>query len=105
VARSALKEVRDAAQKRRRRAFFIVLALILAGIGIWLGTRPQHKAGTAGSADLRAAPPRASVAAAPRVLQYGITGTPGTGTGKLNIPDGFRLVLPGGLAPAYPATG
>jgi hypothetical protein len=66
MSRSALKDVRDAAGKRRRRAFFIVLALILAGIGIWLGTRPQHKAGTAGSADLRAAPPRAPVAAAPR---------------------------------------
>jgi outer membrane protein assembly factor BamB len=39
------------------------------------------------------------------VWQYGITGLPGTGPGKLNTPDGFDLLMPGGSTPTHPATG
>jgi hypothetical protein len=39
------------------------------------------------------------------VWQYGITGKHGTGPGKLRIPDGFDLLLPGGSTPTHPTTG
>jgi hypothetical protein len=39
------------------------------------------------------------------VWQYGITGRPGTGPGKLRIPDGFDLLLPNGTTPTHRATG
>ena len=39
------------------------------------------------------------------VWQYGITGRHGTGPGKLRIPDGFDLLLPGGSTPTHPTTG
>jgi outer membrane protein assembly factor BamB len=39
------------------------------------------------------------------VWQYGITGKPGTGTGQLNIPDGFDLLQPDGSTPTHPGTG
>jgi hypothetical protein len=39
------------------------------------------------------------------VWQYGITGTPGTRRGELNIPDGFDLLLPDGSTPTHPVTG
>ncbi len=39
------------------------------------------------------------------VWQYGVTGVHGTGPGKLNTPDGFDLLLPGGSTPTHPATG
>ncbi len=39
------------------------------------------------------------------VWQYGITGRPGTGRGRLNIPDGFDLLLPNGSTPTHRSTG
>jgi hypothetical protein len=39
------------------------------------------------------------------VWQYGVTGRPGTGRGRLNIPDGFDLLLPNGRTPTHPTTG
>ena len=39
------------------------------------------------------------------VWQYGLTGAAGTSIGMLNIPDGFDLLLPGGVTPTHPATG
>jgi outer membrane protein assembly factor BamB len=39
------------------------------------------------------------------VWQYGVTGKPGTGTGRLNTPDGFDLLFPGGSTPEHPSTG
>jgi hypothetical protein len=39
------------------------------------------------------------------VWQYGLTDTPGTAPGMLNIPDGFDLLMPGGSTPTHPATG
>jgi hypothetical protein len=39
------------------------------------------------------------------VWQYGVTGRKGTGPGKLNIPDGFDLLLPGGTTPTHRVTG
>jgi hypothetical protein len=39
------------------------------------------------------------------VWQYGIAGRPGTGPGRLRIPDGFDLLLPNGSTPTHPTTG
>ena len=39
------------------------------------------------------------------VWQYGLTDTPGTATGLLNIPDGFDLLLANGTTPTHPQTG
>jgi hypothetical protein len=39
------------------------------------------------------------------VWQYGVTGSPGAGPGKLNTPDGFDLLLPNGSTPTHPGTG
>ncbi len=39
------------------------------------------------------------------VWQYGVTGQAGSGPGLLNTPDGFDLLMPGGLTPTHPATG
>lgn len=39
------------------------------------------------------------------VWQYGVTGKPGTGPGKLNTPDGFDLLLGDGSTPTHQATG
>jgi len=39
------------------------------------------------------------------VWQYGVTGRHGTRPGKLRIPDGFDLLLPGGSTPTHPTTG
>jgi hypothetical protein len=39
------------------------------------------------------------------VWQYGVTGRPGTGLGRLNTPDGFDLLLPNGTTPTHPVTG
>ncbi len=39
------------------------------------------------------------------VWQYGVTGLPGTGPGRLNTPDGFDLLLPNGTTPTHPTTG
>jgi N-acetylneuraminic acid mutarotase len=39
------------------------------------------------------------------VWQYGVTDTPGTAAGMLNIPDGFDLLLPNGTTPTHTATG
>jgi len=39
------------------------------------------------------------------VWQYGVTGRKGTRPGKLNIPDGFDLLLPGGTTPTHRVTG
>ena len=39
------------------------------------------------------------------VWQYGSTGHPGTGHDRLNTPDGFDLLLPGGITPTHLATG
>jgi outer membrane protein assembly factor BamB len=39
------------------------------------------------------------------VWQYGVTGKGGTRPGKLNIPDGFDLLLPNGSTPTHPTTG
>jgi hypothetical protein len=39
------------------------------------------------------------------VWQYGATGHPGTAHNRLNIPDGFDLLLPGGVTPTHLATG
>jgi hypothetical protein len=39
------------------------------------------------------------------VWQYGVTDTPGTAPGYLNIPDGFDLLLPNGSTPTHPVTG
>jgi outer membrane protein assembly factor BamB len=39
------------------------------------------------------------------VWQYGVTGKPGTEPGRLNIPDGFDLLLPDGSTPTHLATG
>ena len=38
------------------------------------------------------------------VWQYGVTDTPGTAPGMLNIPDGFDLLLPDGSTPTHSAT-
>jgi len=38
------------------------------------------------------------------VWQYGVTDTPGTAPGFLNIPDGFDLLLPNGTTPTHPTT-
>jgi outer membrane protein assembly factor BamB len=39
------------------------------------------------------------------VWQYGHTDAPGTGTNRLNTPDGFDLLAPGGRTPTHPYTG
>ena len=39
------------------------------------------------------------------VWQYGVTGRPGTAPGRLDIPDGFDLLAPGGRTPTHPTTG
>jgi outer membrane protein assembly factor BamB len=39
------------------------------------------------------------------VWQYGVTGKPGTGPGRLNTPDGFDLLEPNGSTPTHQATG
>ena len=39
------------------------------------------------------------------VWQYGVTDTPGTAPGSLNIPDGFDLLAPDGTTPTHTATG
>ena len=39
------------------------------------------------------------------VWQYGVTGVAGTRPGLLDTPDGFDLLLPGGVTPTHPATG
>jgi hypothetical protein len=39
------------------------------------------------------------------VWQYGVTGRRGRGPGKLHIPDGFDLLLPGGTTPTHRVTG
>jgi outer membrane protein assembly factor BamB len=39
------------------------------------------------------------------VWQYGVTGQAGTGPGRLNTPDGFDLLAPGGETPTHPTTG
>jgi PQQ-like domain len=39
------------------------------------------------------------------VWQYGSTGHPGTGHNRLDTPDGFDLLLPGGVTPTHLATG
>ena len=39
------------------------------------------------------------------VWQYGSTDHPGTGHNRLSIPDGFDLLLPGGVTPTHLATG
>jgi PQQ-like domain len=39
------------------------------------------------------------------VWQYGVTGRPGTRPGRLNIPDGFDLLLPNGSTPTHRSTG
>lgn len=39
------------------------------------------------------------------VWQYGLTDTPGTASGSLSIPDGFDLLLHGGITPTHPQTG
>jgi outer membrane protein assembly factor BamB len=39
------------------------------------------------------------------VWQYGVTGRPGTGPGRLHTPDGFDLLLPNGSTPTHPVTG
>jgi hypothetical protein len=39
------------------------------------------------------------------VWQYGVTGKPGTATGRLNIPDGFDVLGPNGSTPTHKATG
>ena len=39
------------------------------------------------------------------VWQYGVTGHPGTAPGRLNTPDGFDLLAPGGQTPTHPTTG
>lgn len=39
------------------------------------------------------------------VWQYGVTGQPGRGPGRLRTPDGFDLLLPNGTTPTHPATG
>jgi len=39
------------------------------------------------------------------VWQYGVTGRTGRGPGKLHIPDGFDLLLPGGTTPTHRVTG
>ena len=39
------------------------------------------------------------------VWQYGVTGKAGRGSGQLNTPDGFDLLLPDGTTPTHPATG
>ena len=38
------------------------------------------------------------------VWQYGVTGQPGTGPGKLHTPDGFDLLLPNGSTPTHTTT-
>jgi hypothetical protein len=39
------------------------------------------------------------------VWQYGVTGRPGAGPGRLHTPDGFDLLLPNGSTPTHPITG
>jgi PQQ-like domain len=39
------------------------------------------------------------------VWQYGVTGRPGTGPGRLHTPDGFDLLLPDGSTPTHRTTG
>jgi hypothetical protein len=39
------------------------------------------------------------------VWQYGVTGKPGTGPGRLHTPDGFDLLLPNGSTPTHLSTG
>ena len=39
------------------------------------------------------------------VWQYGVTDTPGTAPGMLNIPDGFDVLYPGGVTPTHLPTG
>jgi len=39
------------------------------------------------------------------VWQYGITGRPGRGPGRLHTPDGFDLLLPNGSTPTHRTTG
>ena len=39
------------------------------------------------------------------VWQYGITDQAGTALGKLRIPDGFDVLMPGGSTPTHPQTG
>ena len=39
------------------------------------------------------------------VWQYGLTGVAGTVPGELNTPDGFDILLPGGVTPTHPQTG
>ena len=39
------------------------------------------------------------------VWQYGLTGHAGTAPDRLNIPDGFDLLAPGGKTPTHPTTG
>jgi hypothetical protein len=39
------------------------------------------------------------------VWQYGVTGKPGTGRGRLHTPDGFDLLLPNGTTPTHQTTG
>jgi hypothetical protein len=39
------------------------------------------------------------------VWQYGVTGRPGRRPGRLNIPDGFDLLLPNGSTPTHRSTG
>jgi hypothetical protein len=39
------------------------------------------------------------------VWQYGVTGRPGSGPGRLHTPDGFDLLLPNGTTPTHRATG
>lgn len=39
------------------------------------------------------------------VWQYGISDHPGTAPGQLRIPDGFDLLMPGGITPTHPQTG
>ncbi len=39
------------------------------------------------------------------VWQYGVTGEPGTGPGRLHIPDGFDFLAPNNTTPTHPFTG
>ena len=39
------------------------------------------------------------------VWQYGVTGEPGVAAGRLDVPDGFDVLGPGGSTPTHTATG
>jgi hypothetical protein len=39
------------------------------------------------------------------VWQYGVSDRAGTANGMLRIPDGFDLLMPGGVTPTHPQTG